>query len=226
MNVCFDPNVCFRPPPQKLRRFEVGPVSPHLQSFAALVAQQGYCRLVGWRKVRLVAAFSQWLGRRHVPLKELNERHVTTFLSGRGKHTGDRCGNGKTLALLLHHLRRANLVATSPGSSSAGRSDLRTADFEKFLLGERSLVPCTAGRYVRIVRRFLSQCFPDGKIHLKRLRTPDVTDFIVHDAPTHAGSTSSSDGVGVADFSEISISKRTHLDELGCCCTRRAPAAS
>jgi len=189
MNVCFDPNVCFRPPPQKLRRFEVGPVGPHVQSFAALVSQQGYCRLVGWRKVRLVAAFSQWLGRRHVPLNELNERHVTAFLSDRGKRIGDHCGNGKTLALLLHHLRRANLVATSPGSSPAGRSDLRTTDFEKFLLGERSLVPCTAGRYVRIVRRFLSQSFPDGKIHLKRLRTPDVTDFIVHDAPSHAGST-------------------------------------
>lgn len=189
MNVCFDPNVCFRPSAQKLRRFEVGPIGPHLQSFAALVSQQGYCSVAGWVKVRFVADFSRWLCRRRISLKELNERHVTAFLRDRWKSLGRRWGERKTMALLLRHLRQANLVATSPEVSSAGHIDLGTADFEKFLLGERSLVPCTAGRYVRIVRRFLSQCFPDGKIHLKRLRTQDVTDFIVHDAPTHAGST-------------------------------------
>jgi site-specific recombinase XerD len=189
MNVCFDPNACFRPSAQKLRRFEVGPIGPHLQRFAALVSQQGYCSVAGWVKVRFVADFSRWLGRRRIPLKELNERHVTAFLRDRWKSLGRRWGERKTMALLLRHLRQANLVATSPEVSPDGLIAPGTADFEKFLLGERSLAPCTAGRYVRIVRRFLSQCFPDGKIHLKRLRTQDVTDFIVHDAPTHAGST-------------------------------------
>ena len=190
MNVCFDPNVCFRPSAQKLRRFEFGPVGPHLQSFAAFVSQQGYCRLAGWVKVRLVATFSRWLSRRRIPLKELTERHVTAFLSDRRKRrVGLHCGDRKTMALLLHHLRGANLVAASPQASPAGQTDLMTADYEKFLVGERSLAPSTAGRYVKAVRRFLSRSFPDGKIHLKMLRTQNVTDFIVHDTSGHAGGT-------------------------------------
>ena len=177
MIVCFDPNVCFRPSAQKLRRFEIGPIGPHLQGFAALVSQQGYCSVAGWVKVRFVADFSHWLGRRCIPLKEINERHVTAFLRDRWKSIGRRWGERKTMALLLRHLRQANLVATSPEVSPAGHMDLGTADYEKFLLGERSLVPCTAGRYVRIVQRFLSQSFPDGKIHLNRLRTQERHGF-------------------------------------------------
>jgi len=45
----------FDPRPEDLQRLQVGPIGPHVSSFAALVVQQGYCSVTGWLKVRLVA---------------------------------------------------------------------------------------------------------------------------------------------------------------------------
>lgn len=43
----------FRLHVQNLRSLEAGPLAPHLASFAALLAQQRYCRVTGWNKLRL-----------------------------------------------------------------------------------------------------------------------------------------------------------------------------
>jgi len=45
--------VRFSPRPEDLQRWQVGPIGPHMPSFAALVSQQGYCSVTGWLKVRL-----------------------------------------------------------------------------------------------------------------------------------------------------------------------------
>jgi hypothetical protein len=67
----------FNPRPEDLQHLQVGPIGPHLQSFAVLVSQQGYCSVTGWLKVRLVAKLSRWLRQRRVPLRELNEFRIT-----------------------------------------------------------------------------------------------------------------------------------------------------
>ena len=54
---------------QNLRPLEAGPLAPHLASFAALLAQQRYCRVTGWNKLRLVAALSQWMVQTKLPVK-------------------------------------------------------------------------------------------------------------------------------------------------------------
>jgi hypothetical protein len=58
----------FSPRPEDLQRLQIGPIGPHLQSFAALVSQQGYCSVTGWLKVRLVAKLSRWLQQQRVRL--------------------------------------------------------------------------------------------------------------------------------------------------------------
>ena len=40
--------VRFSPRPEDLQRLQVGPIGPHLPSFAALVTRQGYCSVTGW----------------------------------------------------------------------------------------------------------------------------------------------------------------------------------
>src|SRR4051794_5294444 len=56
--------VSFRPSSEQLQRLQVGPIGPHVITFAALISQQGYCDITGWVKVRLVAKLSRWLQRR------------------------------------------------------------------------------------------------------------------------------------------------------------------
>jgi hypothetical protein len=91
----------FNPQAEDLQRLQVGPIGPHLQSFAALVSQQGYCNVNGWLKIRLVAKLSQWLHQRRIPLNELNEARIAAFLNARWKRLARRSGDQITMTLLL-----------------------------------------------------------------------------------------------------------------------------
>jgi site-specific recombinase XerD len=163
-----------------LQRLQVGPIGPHLRSFAALVSQQGYCNMNGWLKIRLVAKLSRWLHQRRVSLNELNEARIATFLNARWKRLARHSGDQITMTLLLRHLRKANVVAPPPLTDGSD-IDLMVLDYEGFLLGERSLMPSTTDVYLDVARRFLSHRFPNGKVFLKKLRAKDITDFVLHD---------------------------------------------
>jgi len=54
----------------RLRR---GPLGPHVQNFARLLASQGYPLFTGRWKLRLVAKLSRWLARRRFGLHQLDE---------------------------------------------------------------------------------------------------------------------------------------------------------
>jgi len=115
--------------PEDLQRLQVGPIRPHLPSFATLVAQQGYCSVTGWLKVRLVAKLSRWLQQHQVPLSELNETQVAAFFKARWKRLKRHVGDQTTTALLLRHLREANVVAPPPETGTGSDTDLLCAEY-------------------------------------------------------------------------------------------------
>lgn len=178
-------NARFNPQAEDLQCLQVGPIGPHLQSFAALVSHQGYCNMNGWLKMRLVAKLSGWLHQRRFPLNELNEARVAAFLNARWKRLTRHSGDQQTMTLLLRHLRQAKVVAPPPLTDGSDL-ELMILEYQGFLLSERSLMPSTTGKYLEVVRRFLFCRFPDGKLHLKKLKAGDVTDFVLHDT-SHRG---------------------------------------
>jgi len=175
----------FNPQAEDLQRLQVGPIGPQLQSFAALVSQQGYCNVNGWLKIRLVAKLSRWLHQRRIPLNELNEARITAFLNARWKRLARHSGDQITMTLLLRHLRQAKVVAPPPLTNGSDL-ELMILEYQGFLLSERSLMPSTVGKYLEAARRFLAHRFPDGKLYLKKLQARDVTDFVLHDT-SHRG---------------------------------------
>jgi site-specific recombinase XerD len=170
----------FNPQAGDLQRLQVGPIGPHLQSFAALVSQQGYCNVNGWLKIRLVAKLSRWLHQRRIPLNELNEARIAAFLNARWKRLARHSGDQITMTLLLRHLRQAKVVAPPPLTNGSDLN-LMILEYQGFLLSERSLMASTTGKYLEVAHRFLSRRFPDGKLYLKKLRAGDITDFALHD---------------------------------------------
>lgn len=112
--------VRFEPQPERLRRFHVGPLGPHIESFAALLSQRGYRLAVGWRKIWLVAGLSRWLERRHITLKGLEERHIAAFLQARWRRVSKRCGEA-TLTALLQHLRESHAIRAPSTTSTPQR---------------------------------------------------------------------------------------------------------
>jgi integrase len=173
-------NARFNPQAEDLQRLQAGPIGPHLQSFAALVSQQGYCNVNGWLKIRLVAKLSRWLHQRRIPLNELNEARIAAFFNARWKRLARHSGDQITMTLLLRHLRQAKVVAPPPLTNGSDL-ELMILEYQGFLLSERSLMPSTTGKYLEAARRFLFRRFPDGKLYLKKLQARDVTDFVLHD---------------------------------------------
>jgi site-specific recombinase XerD len=174
----------FRVRLEDLQHLRVGPIGPHIESFAALLSQQGYCKGNGWLKVRLVADLSQWLHRRQIALKELDETRTSAFLTARWKRMARRAGDQATISLLLRHLRQANAVTTSPPAATPGDIALISQDYEEFLLEERSLMRSSTELYLAVARRFFSHCFPTGKVYLARLCAQHVTNFILNGTAT------------------------------------------
>ncbi|HLZ54810.1 MAG TPA: tyrosine-type recombinase/integrase [Verrucomicrobiae bacterium] len=173
-------NARFNPQAEDLQRLQAGPIGPHLQSFAALVSQQGYCNVNGWLKIRLVAKLSRWLHQRRIPLNELNEARIAAFFNARWKRLARHSGDQITMTLLLRHLRQAKVVAPPPLTNGSDL-ELMILEYQGFLLSERSLMPSTTGKYLEAARHFLFRRFPDGKLYLKKLQARDVTDFVLHD---------------------------------------------
>lgn len=157
-----------------------GPLGPHLENFAAVLSQQGYCKAAAWNKVRLVADLSRWLERERIALKQLDERLVTVFLENRWKRVAHRSGDQATLSLLLQQLRQANLTPT-PAAAPLSAIDLIERDYECFLLRERGLMRASVEQYLPVAQRFLSHRFGNRKVELKKLRAKEVTDFVSQD---------------------------------------------
>jgi site-specific recombinase XerD len=175
----------FRPQPQDLLPLCSGPLAPHLNSFAALLAQQGYGRSYGWQKVRLVADLSQWLAKRRLKLEGFDERQATDFLEARYKTRSRAWGDASTLIVLLRHLREIGAIPARQSSVLRGFADILERDYEQFLLQERGLVPGTVAVYLPVVQRFLEHRFPTGKIQLRQLRAGDAAGFILHASAEH-----------------------------------------
>ena len=155
-------NKPFRPHPQMLQPLQSGPLAPHLDSFAAWLAQQRYCRVTGWNKLRLVADLSNWMVQRKLQLEDLNEQQIAKFFGRRWQrvvyHSGDKC----TLAHLLQHLRQLDLVPP-PRPAPLTPIDIIERDYGRHLRQERGFMSASVGQYLTVARRFLWHRYRNGK---------------------------------------------------------------
>jgi site-specific recombinase XerD len=170
--------VRFKPQSERLRRFLAGPLGPYIESFAAVLSQQGYSPAVGWRKIWLIAELSRWLERRHITLKDLDERQIAAFLRARWRRVSKRCGEA-TLIALLQHLRESRVIsASAPGALND--LDLVEQEYGRFLTQERGLMQSTVDLYLRMVRPFVAHHLQRGKLRLNKLVAKEVISFVLH----------------------------------------------
>lgn len=172
--------VRFDPQPEELQRLHAGPLGPHIGGFAALISQLGYCRAIGWQKIRLLAELGRWLQRRRTTLAQLHEEKTSAFLQARWRRVSRQSGDQITMGQLLQHLRQAHVIPPVPSPPPSESGSLEQA-YRSFLLQERALAPASVEQYAGVMRRFLSHRFPKGKVRLRSLRAEAVTDFVLHD---------------------------------------------
>lgn len=109
--------VRFDPQPEDLQALRVDPLGQHINSFAALISQQGYSRPNGWQKIGLVTDLNRWLKRKNLKHKQLGERQIEIFFKARWKRAPNRNGDRTTMGVFLRHRfdesRRARSITSA-----------------------------------------------------------------------------------------------------------------
>jgi site-specific recombinase XerD len=164
-----------------IERLRQGPLSEHLDAYAAGLTEQGYGRDSIRQQIIVIADLSRWLKQKDIDVLNLDGIVVDHFLRLRRKQRRVRRGDPKALARLLAMLRQTGVVKQHRPVEDDIQSKV-IDEFRRYLLEERSLSQATLHNYVPVIERFLSERFRNRALNLGILRAPDVTGFVVRHA--------------------------------------------
>jgi site-specific recombinase XerD len=174
-----------------IARLRQGPLSEHLDAYAAAVAEQGYARQSIGRQIVAIADFSRWLKHKHIEIGGLDDQVVDRFLRFRRRQQRIGRGDPKALDRILSMLRQKGIVKPcQPAVADDARSKV-AAEFRCYLLQELGRSPSTATNYVPFIDQFLMERYQDRTPNLALLRASDVTGFVIRHvhqlSPVRAG---------------------------------------
>jgi site-specific recombinase XerD len=157
---------------------------PHLDSFAAYLAQCGYAAGSVRSRLALLGHFDQWLARHRCRIDELDDERVGKFLTDWKRRGRLHRGHATTLHQLLAHLRAQGVVASPAPVVDASPPGQLQRDYAQYLRIERGLAPATVTDYCRVLRWFLTDRFGDGPLDLQVLDVSTITTFVIRRAST------------------------------------------
>jgi integrase len=148
-----------------------GPLTRHVEGFAAELRSLGYTELSLANLVRLLADFSRWLGRAGVALEDIDPPILKRFLSKR-RRTHTHFVSERALRPLMDYLRGLGVVKKIEAAKPR-RSKLLAA-YERYLAEDRAV-----GAGHRAVCLAVATDFLDGGLRdVKAFTAADVTHFV------------------------------------------------
>jgi site-specific recombinase XerD len=172
---------------ERLGAYQLGQRSPlHVQflPFADSLMESGYAATTIQSKLVLIGDFGQWLERRRLAVKDLDEARIETFITGRRRNGLLRRGDRTTVRQLLDHLRERNIVQRVTPTRDVSPLAAILDWYEKHLRSERGLTTATIINYLPFARKFLSDRFGQGPFLLRAVRPSDISGFILRHART------------------------------------------
>lgn len=161
-----------------------GPLAEYVVSFADSLSAMGYAAASIHLQVRIGACFSQWLGRRSVPLQGITPGHLAQYLRHRARHCLPRPGDAGALKHLMDFLRCEGVIPAEKIVIRKHGSIAHCIDaYEVYLREARALATATIVNYVPFARDFLKHCFGNRPVDLSRLSAKDVLRFVQCHAP-------------------------------------------
>jgi site-specific recombinase XerD len=168
--------------PSTIERLRQGPLSEHLDAYAAAVADQGYTHNSIRQQIVVIADFSRWLKQKQIAVQDLGSKVVIRFLRHRHRPQRVRRGDPKTLQRLLTMLRQIGVVKPEQPLVADNAQTRIVAEFRHYLLQERGLSAATLLNYVPVVEQFLAERFHNRAPNFAMLRAPHVTGFVMRQA--------------------------------------------
>jgi CRISPR-associated endonuclease Cas1 subtype II len=172
---------------ERLGAYQLGQRNPLLVQvppFADSLMESGYAATTIQAKLTLIGDFGQWLRRRGLAVKDLDEPRIETFITGRRRNGLLRRGDRTTVRQLLDHLRERDVVQRVTLTRDVSPLAAILDRYEKHLRSERGLTTATIINYLPFARKFLSDRFGEGPFLLKVVRPCDISDFILRHART------------------------------------------
>jgi len=157
----------------------VGPIAPHLRSFAQSLSEQGYDRRYVRRQLMLAACFSRWLKQRSVRLSCVRSEHPTRYLRCRHRDRQAVAGDTAAFSHLMAFLRTKRMIPQRKHlTSRLTPVERRVQDYDRYLREDRVLAKATIINYVPFIGDFLKDRFGDEAVKLSCLRATDVVRFV------------------------------------------------
>jgi len=166
----------------------VGPLSPYIEPYVALLNEQGFTPSSVHEQIRVIVMFSQSLLRSGCEIRDLDESVTERFLSDELKGRWPHLCAPAVLRRLLVMLRGVGVVPPSKSAPPRSLVQQLTDNYRQFLVEERALSPETTDAWVRFIDEFLSERFSARALKLSELRAVDVTAFVQRHAHRHSPS--------------------------------------
>ncbi|MHB8278258.1 MAG: tyrosine-type recombinase/integrase [Candidatus Humimicrobiaceae bacterium] len=160
------------------------PIRTCISKFVYVLLRQGYVRYTVFKKIKVISKLSQWLQKKRLSIKDLDEVLIKKFICYLKKRNCLQLGNWATLKQFINFLQEENILpapVTKPGDSEI---EIIENSFSKYLKQERGLSQATMDKYLPTIRLFLMERFGKKNIILDKLRPTDISGFILRYAHT------------------------------------------
>lgn len=170
--------------PQVRREVEAAGFKPSLDALAAKLHSQGYAETTVSFYDQAAVHFAYWVARRRVNPSQINEAHLTNFLS---HHLPTcRCPFGgvrqdKTVRAGLRHFDAVLSSAVPRAPNQDKKPDALSFEIQRFddyLRTASGLQEATRTYRRRYVREFLQEFFRDEAVDMSRLAPKDVVVYL------------------------------------------------
>jgi len=175
MSSSFDYFFNSRTTPTTIAAVRGEPLAAALQAYAQHLHQDGYAVHSGFMQLRLLGCFNKWLLQKDLKRADLDSVIVQQYLRWREQNGKLRRGDSATLSALLRFLRPGSSATPSPPVTAA---DVALMQFQDYLRQDRSLAEATVINYTPIVRAFLTDRFPAGRLHWPQVSATDIAAFV------------------------------------------------
>ena len=164
-----------------------GPLTEHVEGFAAELEGRGYAPLSAANQLRLLASLSRWLADQQLPVKDLSNEQVEAFLRFR-RDAGYRCWlSARGLAPLLSYLRSVGVAPEPVTVPPQGEVEVLLEDYRAYLVDERGLVASTVASYLKTAGLFLAERDEGaGGLMLEALTGAEVVGFVQRECPVRS----------------------------------------
>jgi integrase/recombinase XerD len=154
-----------------------GPLGGDAAGFVAQLSRLGYSESAADKQLRMLAALSWWLDDEELGVDAVATDAVERFFDARRAAGIANLRTRRSLLPLVEYLRGADRLQETP-LVVAGPVEVLLGSYRVYLSSERGLVEGTIGGYVRVARRFLTECLTGAGMGLGDLSAGLVREFV------------------------------------------------